>query len=89
MHNESSRDYLRSAVAQAAARLIAEGLTDYHAAKKKAARQLGISEKNGLPDNHEIEKARPSRCLRMLQPDVLKRRRSHENVPQRHGPERC
>lgn len=50
-------DSTRDAIAQAAASLIAEGLTDYHAAKKKAARNLGLGTDAALPDNHEIEAA--------------------------------
>ena len=48
---------LRTRIAQAAAKLISEGLSDYHAAKLKAARQLGCVDNNALPDNHEIEAA--------------------------------
>lgn len=48
---------LRIRIAHLAARLIAEGLTDYRAAKLKAARQLNCDDKNALPDNHEIEVA--------------------------------
>ncbi|MEI6736841.1 MAG: hypothetical protein WCL29_00005 [Pseudomonadota bacterium] len=57
--HENAPDNLRKAIAQGAARLIAEGLDDYHAAKQKATRQLGLnsSDKNCLPDNHEIEAA--------------------------------
>jgi hypothetical protein len=51
------RDDLRASVAHAAARLIAEGLDDFHAAKIKAAKQLGVSDKKSLPDNHEIDAA--------------------------------
>lgn len=47
----------RASVAHAAARLIAEGLTDYRAAKLKAARQLGITDLQSLPDNREVEVA--------------------------------
>ena len=46
----------RSAIAAAAARLMAEdGITDYHQAKKKAARQLGLPEHTAFPDNAEVE----------------------------------
>ncbi len=46
----------RASIAATAARLMAEdGITDYHQAKKKAARQLGLSEHAGLPDNAEVE----------------------------------
>jgi hypothetical protein len=48
---------LRVLITRQAARLIAEGLTDYHAAKLKAARQLNCTDKNALPDNQEIELA--------------------------------
>ena len=52
-----TNEHLRLRIAQASAKLIAEGLTDYHAAKLKAARQLNCVDKNALPDNHEIEAA--------------------------------
>ena len=52
MHHDLRRD-----IAQAAARLIEEGQTDYRAAKLKAARQLGVDNAFALPDNHEIEAA--------------------------------
>jgi hypothetical protein len=48
---------MRVLITRKAAKLIAEGLTDYHAAKLKAARQLNCNDKNALPDNHEIELA--------------------------------
>lgn len=54
---EKPRENLRRHIAEAAARLVAEGLTDYHAAKLKAARQLGAEDARSLPDNHEIEAA--------------------------------
>ena len=48
----------RARIAQAAARLIAEhGLTDWAAAKRKACRELGLSEREPLPANDEIEQA--------------------------------
>lgn len=47
---------VRASIASAAARLMAEdGITDYHHAKKKAARQLGLPEHVGFPDNAEVE----------------------------------
>jgi hypothetical protein len=49
--------HIRTRIAQAAAKLIAEGQPDYLAAKLKAARQLGVSDKKSLPDNLEIETA--------------------------------
>ena len=54
---ESGRNAIRTQIAQAAARLIAEGLTDVYVAKQKAAQQLGVSKNQTLPDNHEIESA--------------------------------
>ena len=49
---------MREAIAQAAARMIAEdGLHDYALAKRKAARQLGVSERQQLPNNDEIDAA--------------------------------
>ena len=47
---------MRAAIAAAAARIMAEGGIDNFAlAKRKAARQLGASEKQSLPANEEIE----------------------------------
>jgi len=46
----------RAAIAAAAARLMAEdGITDFHHAKRKAARQLGLPEHTAFPDNAEVE----------------------------------
>ncbi|MBS1189094.1 MAG: hypothetical protein H6R10_886 [Rhodocyclaceae bacterium] len=46
----------RASIASAAARLMAEdGITDFHLAKKKAARQLGLPDNTGFPDNAEVE----------------------------------
>jgi hypothetical protein len=46
----------RASIAAAAARLMAEdGISDYHLAKKKAARQLGLHEHVAFPDNAEVE----------------------------------
>jgi len=48
----------RSRIAQTAARLIAEhGLTDWNVAKRKACRELGLSDREALPQNEEIEQA--------------------------------
>ncbi|WP_202635705.1 hypothetical protein [Rugosibacter aromaticivorans] len=47
---------MRRAIAIAAARLMAEdGLTDYAAAKRKAARSLGAENGEGLPTNEEVQ----------------------------------
>lgn len=46
----------RARIAAVAARLMAEdGIDDFALAKRKAARQLGASEKEGLPANEEVE----------------------------------
>lgn len=51
-------DHLRSAVAQEAARLMAEhGIQDYLIAKRKAAERYGVFEGALLPKNTEIEAA--------------------------------
>lgn len=51
-------DHLRTAVAQEAARLMAEhGIQDYHLAKRKAAERYGVAEGALLPKNTEIEAA--------------------------------
>jgi len=51
-------DHLRSAVAQEAARLMAEhGIQDYQLAKRKAAERYGVVEGSFLPKNTEIEAA--------------------------------
>jgi hypothetical protein len=48
----------RTRIAQASARLIAEhGITDWSAAKRKAARQLGIPEGLALPSNEDVQQA--------------------------------
>lgn len=57
-HPPSRSDHLRSAVAQEAARLMAEhGIQDYFIAKRKAAERLGVGEGALLPRNAEIEAA--------------------------------
>jgi len=46
----------RRAIAAQAARLMAEdGIADFGAAKRKAARHLGYSDKDALPSNDEVE----------------------------------
>jgi hypothetical protein len=46
----------RARIAAAAARIMAEdGIDDFALAKRKAARQLGADEGQGLPANHEVE----------------------------------
>ncbi|MBL0122047.1 MAG: hypothetical protein IPP88_04730 [Betaproteobacteria bacterium] len=53
----NTRDNTKARIAQSAARLIAEGQTDYQAAKRKAARQHGVTDRHALPDNHDVELA--------------------------------
>src|ERR1700687_4710133 len=54
--SQASRNRIR--IAQAAARLIAEhGLTDWAAAKRKACRELGLSDREPLAANEEGEQA--------------------------------
>lgn len=51
-----ARSPLRQQIAALAARLIAEdGITDHSLAKRKAARQLGITEGEAMPNNAEID----------------------------------
>ena len=48
--------HLRQMIAQQAARMMAEeGISDYGYAKKKAGRQLGVTDKQGVPSNLEVE----------------------------------
>ncbi len=57
-HHERPRNgpSTRASIASAAARLMVEdGITDFHHAKRKAARQLGLPERTAFPDNAEIE----------------------------------
>lgn len=52
----SASSHLRRAIAGAAARLMAEeGISDYGAAKRKAARSLGAADGEALPTNEEVE----------------------------------
>ncbi len=58
MAKDNGRNFqLRQRIAQLAARMMAdEGITDYSHAKRKAGRQLGITEDHCMPTNVEIEK---------------------------------
>lgn len=59
----------RARIAAAAARLMAEdGIDDFALAKRKAARQLGVSEGQALPGNDEIE-AELRAYLALYQPE--------------------
>lgn len=52
------RRQMRELIAQTAARLIAEdGIQDYAAAKRKAARQIGAQDTHSLPTNNEVLQA--------------------------------
>lgn len=52
------RDLMREQLAHQTARLIAEdGIVDFAFAKRKAARQMGASDTQHLPSNHEVEQA--------------------------------
>lgn len=54
--NASRAGTLRREIAALAARMMAEdGISDFGFAKRKAARQLGASESEALPNNTEIE----------------------------------
>ncbi|HQW19114.1 MAG TPA: hypothetical protein PLI90_00430 [Rhodocyclaceae bacterium] len=51
-------DAMRRDIASHAARLMAEdGIADFGLAKRKAARQLGASDSEALPNNQEVEEA--------------------------------
>ena len=51
-----NQDHIRQLIAQQAARMMAEdGIDDFAYAKKKAGKQLGVSENSVLPTNAEVE----------------------------------
>lgn len=63
-------DYLRRALAEEAARIMAEqGIEDYRQAKRKAAVRLGVADRSALPKNVEIEAALRERT-RIFSPDT-------------------
>jgi hypothetical protein len=65
----SKQQQMRTRIAAAAARLMAEdGIEDYAAAKRKAARSLGATDTHALPSNDEIEVALRS-YQALYQPD--------------------
>lgn len=77
--HEHSRHDMRRTIAYSAARLIAEGLTDYQAARRKAAWQHGVTNRHVLPDNREIDLAlreHHSLFARKTQPETLRVLRS-------------
>lgn len=56
--NSPRSENLRRAVAQEAARIMAEhGIQDFRAAKRKAAERFGVTDQAALPKNIEIETA--------------------------------
>ena len=58
MSKDTGRNDTRGRIAHLAARLMAEdGIEDYALAKRKAARQAGMSETCALPTNEEIDTA--------------------------------
>ncbi|MGZ8229918.1 MAG: hypothetical protein ACXW2A_08875 [Burkholderiales bacterium] len=58
MAKDRGRNDERSRIAHLAARLMVEdGIEDYAAAKRKAARQAGLADSRQLPGNEEIEAA--------------------------------
>jgi hypothetical protein len=57
-HGSPRKDNLRRALAQEAARIMAQqGIHDFLTAKRKAAERLGVAEASALPRNTEIEEA--------------------------------
>ena len=57
-HASPRKDNLRRALAQEAARIMAEhGIHDFLTAKRKAAERLGVPDASALPRNTEIEQA--------------------------------
>ena len=68
---------LRTQIANAAARLIAEnGLADYAQAKRKAARSLGLPDNTPLPENAEVDSELRS-YQRLFQNDEQSERIAH------------
>ena len=58
MPKERPRNDERSRIAHLAARLMVEdGIEDYAAAKRKAARQAGVADTRQLPTNEEVDEA--------------------------------
>jgi hypothetical protein len=56
--NSPRSENLRRAIAQEAARVMAEhGIQDFRAAKRKASERFGVSEEGVLPSNAEVESA--------------------------------
>ena len=54
--NSPRSENLRRAIAQEAARVMAEhGIQDFRAAKRKAAERFGVAEEGSLPSNAEVE----------------------------------
>lgn len=67
---QTRNEQLRQVIAQESARIMAEhGIGDYLVAKKKAAENLGVTERSALPRNCEIEDAL-SRHLQLFTSDT-------------------
>lgn len=67
---QTRNEQLRLVIAQESARIMAEhGIGDYLVAKKKAAENLGVTERSALPRNREIEDAL-SRHLQLFTSDT-------------------
>ena len=57
-HSQRNDSQMRQRIAQDAARIMIEqGIKDFHKAKKKAADNIGISDREVMPSNTEIEEA--------------------------------
>ena len=73
----SRQDPLRQRVAQEAARLMVEqGIRDFSLARRKAAERIGITLRQQLPENGEIEEAL-AEYLRIFYPDSQPQRLRH------------
>ena len=67
---QTRNEQLRQVIAQESARIMAEhGIDDYLLAKRKAAENLGVTERSALPRNREIEAAL-SQHLRLFTADA-------------------
>ena len=83
--NRIKQQHMRSRIAAAAARIMAEdGIEDFALAKRKAARQLGADATHALPDNAEVMKVvRQSwRRVSAMKLDDLKPAVLHEYLDQ-------
>jgi hypothetical protein len=73
----SRHDPLRQRVAQEAARLMVEqGIRDFSLARRKAAERVGVTQRQQLPENEEIEAAQ-AEYLRIFYPESQPQRLRH------------